>query len=160
MLRRWLLLSHMISNIYLLGIIWFIQCIHYPLLSGIGTIVEPAMFKEYTHYFTIQPLLIAGIPMLIDFISTIILFWRQPPPIQTSLYKLSGILLGIIWGLLIFEFFVHQILSQGYHVTAYRFLQIANWAITILWSIKSILSIIFVKKLIHSLHSSHPPSSK
>ena len=152
MKHRWSILSNMVCNLILIGFILFLQLIHYPLLSKIGSHINKALFSEYFQHLSTQILVLFILPMLVELFSSIILFWKKPHPQSASLYKLSMICLAIIWGVLIVnQLLFQQILSQGYHVVAHNLLTISTWAATITWCIKGILSLIILTQSMRQL---------
>ena len=36
LLIRFLLLTHLASTLFMTGVIWFVQCVHYPLFASVG----------------------------------------------------------------------------------------------------------------------------
>lgn len=131
----WLLVN-LISTWFMVGLIWVIQLVHYPLFSLVGA----DQFPEYQrrHANRISP--IVGIPMLVELVTAILLCVMAPNPIERWTMIAGLILVGVIW---ISTAFVqvpcHAILGRGFDLKAQSLLVVSNWIRTIAWTARGLL---------------------
>src|SRR4051812_9608132 len=88
-----LLFAHGVSTLLMVGIIWFVQVVHYPLMASVG----PAQFCNYSRLNQSRTTVVIALPMLIEAITAIcLLFWT--PALRTSpiFWTANGLLL-LIW---------------------------------------------------------------
>ena len=67
-------LGHITATLYMTGLIWFVQIVHYPLFSRVGN----AEFPAYEQRHTVLTTWVVGPPMLVEGITALILFWLRP----------------------------------------------------------------------------------
>lgn len=135
-----ILLLHALSTIMMTGLIWFVQVVHYPLMSRVGK----DSFVQYEDAHTRLTTLIVGPLMLVEMLSALYLLrlvdqlgWV--PPI------LGMVCLAVIWTSTAFvQVPCHRSLSQGYEPKAHRRLVRTNWIRTILWSVRSICALMML----------------
>lgn len=68
------LLAHAATTLVMVGIIWFVQVVHYPLFGHVGKSAFAAYEMTHAHLTTwaVAP------PMLIEALTGVILLWRRP----------------------------------------------------------------------------------
>jgi len=130
-----LLLINLTVSIFLTGLIWTIQLVHYPVLLKIE---KPTFAADLTeHQKRISPLvaplmvveLICSIWLLFHFFSSYLLF---------SIVQLLLVL--IIWASTFFiQVPLHQKLVNGYDKPACKQLIYTNWIRTICWSLRALI---------------------
>jgi hypothetical protein len=122
----------------MLGVIWIIQIIHYPLFSFVGK----ENFINYELQHIQKTSMVIALPMLIELLSFGGLLYFCNSFRQSKLFWVSGLLIAIIW-LVTFIVSVpqHNILSQGFNQKAIDLLVQSNWIRTICWSLRVILLI-------------------
>jgi hypothetical protein len=120
----------------MVGIIWFVQCVHYPLLAKVG----PATFAEYEDAHRKQTTWVVGPLMLLEVASTLALLWWPNSPLPQATLQTGVVLLAGIWvvtaGLSIPA---HHRLSQGFSAQAHKMLVGTNWLRTALWTARGLL---------------------
>ena len=135
---------HALATIYMTGVIWFVQLVHYPLLGRIG----PAHFEQYHQAHTARTGWVVGPPMLIELTCSIGLAVSPPGDLGHLLPALGLVLLSLIWvTTALFSVRYHRRLSGGFTNSAHRLLVRTNWIRTILWSIRSILALYFLLRI-------------
>ena len=67
-------LTHITATLYMTGLIWFVQIVHYPLFSRVGN----AEFPAYEQRHTVLTTWVVGPPMLVEGITALILIWLRP----------------------------------------------------------------------------------
>lgn len=125
------LLINCISTWYMVGLIWMVQVVHYPLFSKVGETGFASY--EQSHSLRITP--VVGVPMLLELITAMVLCFAAPQAVPRWMMWAGLILLGLIWiSTAMLQVPCHQKLSQGFDLEAYRYLVVSNWIRTVLWT--------------------------
>ena len=129
-----LFLTHLFSTLYMTGLIWFVQVVHYPLHGEVG----PAEFQRYQELHMQWTSFVVMPPMLLE-LMTALYFVSNPLP-NTAVWSwwVGLVLLGIIWastGLL--QVPAHTALLSDFTVENHQRLVSTNWVRTILWTARS-----------------------
>ena len=133
---------HLFSTLAMVGLIWFVQIVHYPMMADVGV----AEFKEYERIHQQRTTLVVAPLMLTEFASSLLLWFYSPDPLPRSYFLVGGLLLALIWGSTFFlQVPTHTRLSVGFNASDHRFLVLSNWIRTIAWTARGILSILIVK---------------
>ena len=133
-------LMQLICSWMMIGIIWFIQLVHYPLYAKIKE-----GFIEYERSQIRRVAFLVGPIMLVEAITSIILVGVAPPGIQTKLAALNLILLIFIWiSTFLFLIGQHQKLSIRFSKKTLHLLIATNWIRAILWTFKGVLIILMI----------------
>ena len=130
---------HLVATVFMVGLIWFVQVVHYPLfdrISGDASIQYAAEHQRRTAW-------VVGLPMLVEGITTLWLFFN---PIDGRLLPLLGglLLLKIHLSTIFLQIPLHKKLSQGYEREVVRKLVATNWIRTIGWTIRAAIAIVIV----------------
>jgi hypothetical protein len=130
------LLLHAAATWYMIGLIWVVQRVHYPLFASVG--VEHFAAYERAHVRRIGP--VVGLPMAVE-LGTAFALAVSPPPGVPRVAALAGVsLLALIWlstGLL--QAPRHRQLEQSFDAGAHRALIASNWIRTLAWSLRGAL---------------------
>lgn len=127
------LIGHVASTLFMTGLIWIIQLLHYPSYYYI----QKEKFSDYQRFHTHQITYIVGPVMLFEVISGMYLTiqndWTKP-------WTLNFIGLCIIWlSTLFFSIPSHNKLSAGFNHEAISYLVKTNWIRTLSWTLRSLL---------------------
>ena len=150
---HWLFLAHVATTLMMVGVIWFVQIVHYPLFSQVG---ESAFNLYERHHARLTTYVVAP-AMLIEMSTGLWLLWQRPVgtlPVQVWL----GLgLLAVIW-LATFCLHVpqHDLLAQGFDPVLHRQLVASNWLRTMAWSARGLVVLWMVARL---LGAPGPPGS-
>ena len=130
---------HLVATVFMVGLIWFVQVVHYPLfdrISGDASIQYAAEHQRRTAW-------VVGLPMLVEGITTLWLFFD---PINGRLLPLLGglVLLKIHLSTIFLQVPLHKKLSQGYEREVVRKLVATNWIRTIRWTIRAAIAVAIV----------------
>jgi hypothetical protein len=127
-----LLLSHLFLTFFMTGVIWFVQIVHYPLMSEVGEdrfVVYERKHQQRTGYMV-------GPVMVAELAGAIVLFWKTPQ----GWWILNLALLGLIWAATFFiQVPLHNRLLERYEASWQRRLTASNWARTALWTARAAL---------------------
>jgi hypothetical protein len=136
-LLRWLLAAHAFVTLFMTGLIWFVQVVHYPLFNRVGK----ADFTAYEQQNTRRTGWVVGGPMLLELGLAAALAWS---PGGTAAWCGLG-LLGIIWlSTAVGQVPVHRQLLRGFDEAAHRRLVRGNWVRTIAWSLRGVLAVLML----------------
>jgi uncharacterized membrane protein len=128
------LLLNVASTLFMTGLIWFVQIVHYPLFNSVGA----ERFAAYEARHSNLTTYVVIVPMFVELITSIALLWQCPELIATWQLWLGFILVVVIWLSTAFlQVPQHTILSQGLNETAYGLLVSSNWLRTIAWTARS-----------------------
>jgi len=130
---------HLVATVFMVGLIWFVQVVHYPLfnrISGDALIHYAAEHQRRTAW-------VVGLPMLVEGITTLWLFFD---PINGRLLPLLGglVLMKIHLSTIFLQVPLHKKLSQGYEREVVRKLVATNWVRTIGWTIRAAIALAIV----------------
>ncbi len=129
-------LIHFAATLMMVGIIWFVQIVHYPLFGKVGG----DKFREYEKLHTQQTGRIVGPLMILELFSGVILLWLRPVNVPVTALWAGLILLLIIWASTFFiQVPLHRQLIKGFDKQAHRRLLQTNWVRTIAWSLRGIV---------------------
>lgn len=122
------------SALYLTGLIWTIQWVHYPLFE----MVNPDRFVRYQVAHTIAITTIVGPVMVAELASAVAWFVASPPSLGKA-FPLTGLaLVVLIWvSTAILQVPLHDTLSNGYDAQVISTLVATNWIRTTLWTTRS-----------------------
>jgi hypothetical protein len=129
-----LLFAHLASTWSLVGLIWFVQVVHYPLMRHVGN----SDFKVYESLHMSRTTWIVAPLMMTELGTNLLLFWR-PGGLHSGLLGIGLMLLAVIW---LSTYFLqvpqHQRLSEGFDAMAHRRLVMTNWTRTMAWTARGI----------------------
>lgn len=121
---------------FMVGVIWFVQIVHYPLFAGVGT----EGFAAYSVAHSRRTGLVVGPPMLLEAATAVALVIISPPWLCGSALWAGLVLLVGIWlSTALLQSPRHTELSRGFAPSSYRFLVASNWLRTILWSLRGLI---------------------
>lgn len=133
---RWTLLLNTASTWMMVGVIWMVQWVHYPLFAKVGR--EYFVAYEASHTRWISAVVIP--PMLLELLTSCLLVWWgwQSPQ---RLWWLVGLGFVCVAWLATFLLAVpqHTRLAKGFSQEAYDALLRANWWRTAAWSLKGLM---------------------
>ena len=130
------LLLHTASTLYMVGLIWFVQVVHYPLHGHVGT----ASFTQYQHLHMNWTGYVVGPAMLVEALTAVLLIVNPIENIPSWLPWLGAGLLSLIWastGLL--QVPLHNGLLEYFDPSRHRNLVLSNWIRTICWTARGVL---------------------
>ncbi len=133
-----ILVLHAAATLFMTGLIWFVQWVHYPLFASVGK----AVFADYEALHTMRTTMVVAPVMLAELLTAggLLLFSpriSEVPPVEL------GISLALLAGIWISTAAVqvpaHAVLSQGFQAEAYQRLVTTNWWRTAAWTARSAL---------------------
>ncbi len=126
-----ILLSNVVSTLFLVGLIWMVQVVHYPLFDDIGKQNYVVYQKRHQNNITY----IVGPMMLIELATAIMLLWYPIDGVEKSLIYAGIGLVALIWlSTALIQVPCHEKLVKGFDPAAYKWLVNSNWIRTIAWT--------------------------
>ncbi|MEM6853128.1 MAG: hypothetical protein AAF593_01840 [Planctomycetota bacterium] len=133
------LLANVAATLYMVGLIWMVQIVHYPLFDGVGVAEFAAYEARHTRGMTgiVLP------PMLVELVTAIGLVvllsqGTSQPAVLPVWMAWTG--LGLVLFLWAVTFVVsvpqHAKLAEGFDPRAYRLLVDTNWLRTAAWTLR------------------------
>lgn len=120
----------------MLGVIWFVQVVHYPLFAKTGH----AEFSAYEQQHTALTTWVVAPPMLLELATAVLLFWCKQTGVSTGQLSIGLALLVVIWlSTALIQVPCHNRLSQSFDAAVHRRLVVSNWIRTIAWSLRALL---------------------
>jgi len=133
---KFVFLIHLFSTLFMVGVIWFAQAVHYPLLDRIGK----EAFVEYERENTWRTGWVVIPVMAVELITAFLLLWRQPEGLQPFYAWLNAGLLAVIWvSTFALQGPYHNLLVKKFDPAVWRSLVRTNWIRTAAWTLRGIL---------------------
>lgn len=133
---RMVFFSHAAATLYMTGLIWFVQIVHYPLLGAIGDSEFPSYEQRHMSLTT----WVVAPPMLVEAATAVLLFWFRPAGVSIWFVWAGIILLAGIWLSTAFlQVPCHETLAKGFDADVHRRLVFTNWIRTVAWSLRGLL---------------------
>lgn len=131
-----ILLVHLAATWFMVGLIWFIQLVHYPLFHGVGT----EQWGTYAAAHTRRTTWVVGPAMALEAITgTLLLRYRPSGVPQPAIWAGLGLLLVIWVSTAVVQVPRHRLLAGGFDRDAWRTLVATNWLRTVAWSARGLL---------------------
>jgi len=126
-----ILITHIFSTLFMCGLVWFVQIVHYPLFKGVPLEDFPAYQKRnFVTGFVTVPV------MITELFSGLWILCND----YSNLFLINMILLAVIWGsTFVFQVPTHLALVKIPSQELFNKLIHTNWIRTICWSLRSSL---------------------
>lgn len=144
-LPQLLLLLQLGATLYMVGLVWFVQRVHYPLLARVGA----GQFRAYEAAHLARTGPVVGPAMLLELGAVIGgVVWR-PSGIPEAAPWLGVGLLGAIWlSTFLLQAPRHRQLAAGFDAASHRRLVAGNWIRTAAWSLRGLLVLWMTLRLV------------
>lgn len=128
----------LVTTIYLVGLIWCIQIVHYPLMNRI----ESQGFAEFHRQHSLRIGSIVIVPMVIELITSFGLVALDSKGIMPALPVIGLALTAVIWiSTFAIQVPLHRKLATGFDVHAHRILVRSNWIRTAAWTMRAAIAV-------------------
>ncbi len=149
MLTTIVLLAHLAATLFMTGVIWYVQVVHYPLFR----LADPARFAEFEVDHSRFTTRVVVPPMLLELASAVWLVVFPHALYSRPLAALGlALLLVIWWSTWTLQVPQHVVLSDGYDEAAHDKLVRTNWIRTVFWTLRSVLVLVVAGRFL-MLHS-------
>jgi hypothetical protein len=141
-LELYIATAHAVVTWYLVGLIWVIQRVHYPLMH----FVDSPQFVEFEKKHTASIGQIVAAPMLFEALMLASLCVVQTGWAERGWQSLGWLLLVIIWGSTFFvQVPIHNALVRGKDTSLIDRLVYTNWIRTVAWTMRGAVALIYVR---------------
>ncbi|MBD0320224.1 MAG: hypothetical protein ICV87_07820 [Gemmatimonadetes bacterium] len=135
-MNRWIFLLHVAATGMMIGVIWFVQIVHYPLFAMVGR----DGFAAYEATHSRRTTFVVVMPMLVELATGAYLALRPPPAVSPVAMWAGLALIGVIWlSTWLLQVPGHRALEAGFDPAAHRALVATNWIRTVAWTARGIL---------------------
>jgi hypothetical protein len=126
----WLFLAHVGATWAMVGLIWLIQLVHYPLMRLVGA--------EFVRYHALHSQLITWIVgplMVVELVGALALVAARPAAMPAWLVWAGVACVGVAWATTALASVpAHNVLASGFEASAHQALVATNWLRTLVWS--------------------------
>ena len=127
-------LLHCAAALFMTGVIWFVQIVHYPLFEFVG-----GRFSDYAHEHTRRTTPVVAPVMILELFSGLWLAWSASDTMVLGLRINAGLLLVTWLSTLILQVPLHHRLKESDGASEVPRLVACNWVRTVCWSVRAIL---------------------
>ncbi len=147
----WIVLMQVGSTLAMVGLIWFVQIVHYPLMAQVG---QENFLRYEAEHQRLTTLVVVPL-MLSELLSALMLLWCRPEAVDGGLVW-GGLLLVISIWLVTFTVQVpqHARLMISFDTAVHRSLVRGNWIRTAAWTARGGLVLAMLEQLLHSVLAS------
>ena len=130
---HFVLLANVAATLFMVGLIWMVQVVHYPLFDDVGD--QNYVRYQQRHQSSIT--YVVGPVMLIELITALMMIWYRVEGVGNWLVYCSIGLVVLIWLSTAFiQVPCHEKLVKGFDPAAYRWLVDSNWIRTVAWTLR------------------------
>lgn len=135
-LTSWTFAAQLVSTLAMVGLIWFVQLVHYPMFANVG----PAQFAEYEQIHQQRTTWVVAPLMLTEFATGAVLLVTSYGDWQFLWYVCGACLLACIWiSTAILQVPRHAALAAGYRQRDHQALVSTNWLRTAAWTARGLI---------------------
>lgn len=129
----------------MVGVIWFVQIVHYPLFSRVGE----GGFARYSQAHSRLTGLVVGPPMLVEAATAVALAVSPPQGVPFVLPLLGLGLLAVVWLSTAFlQSPQHGVLGRGFVADSHHQLVASNWIRTLCWTARGAVVLAMARVLL------------
>jgi hypothetical protein len=136
-----LLLANAAATLYMVGLIWMVQVVHYPLLALVGNDRAPEIAREHQRRTGI----VVGPAMVVEGVSTLALLLWRPDAVWWILPWINGVFLAVALGCtVLLSVPLHEKMATTPDDSVGRKLVVTNWPRTFAWSARGVVCAIML----------------
>ena len=136
-----LLLTQVAATLVMVGVIWFVQIVHYPLMAR----VSASEFAAYEHEHQNRTTFVVAPTMLIEAVAAAVLLVVGPAGLGRILPAVGIALLAVIWlSTFLVQVPLHTRLAGGFDAGVHRKLVRSNWLRTLAWTGRGVLVLVML----------------
>lgn len=133
---RMLLLTQLFATLFMVGLIWFVQIVHYPLFASVGR-SNFATYEELHQRFTTW---VVAPVMLVELVTAVALVFSARLGVTTVLSWIGLALLAVIWlSTWALQVPAHAALAVAFCETEHDRLVTTNWIRTAAWTARGLV---------------------
>lgn len=135
---NWVLQVHLFATLFMTGLIWFVQVVHYPLFAS----VPESGFAEYEQRHRYLTTWVVAPPMLVEGLTAVLLLVFLPAGRRSWKLRAGLLLLAVIWLSTAFiQVPLHEQLSEEFQLSQHQNLIASNWIRVVAWSLRGLLAL-------------------
>jgi uncharacterized membrane protein len=139
------LVLNLASTCVMVGVIWFVQLVHYPLLALIGVDRAPEIAAQHQR----RTARVVGLPMAVEGVTTLVLLFARPDGVDAWLAWAGAVVLAVVLAATVFlSVPLHERMADSPDATIGRRLVVTNWPRTIGWSARAVLAGVMLSQAI------------
>jgi len=143
-MTRLALLVNLGSTLAMVGLIWFVQVVHYPLFARVGA----SGFAVYEVQHSALTTWVVAPLMLAELGTALYLAVRPPDGVPAPWLWLGVLLCALAWvATAAFSVPQHGVLAGGFDARAWRLLVATNWVRTLAWSARGVLMLMVAHRM-------------
>ena len=131
---------HVASTLFMVGLIWFVQVVHYPLFAGVGE----RSFRSYEERHTTLTTWVVLPPMFAELGLAGWLALKATAEASALTATGLGMVLAVWLSTFAIQVPCHAKLVEGFDARAHRRLVNSNWIRTIAWTLRGVIVLIMV----------------
>jgi hypothetical protein len=129
-------LIHLAATLFLVGLIWVVQVVHYPLFARVG--VE--QFHDYWRGHTRLITWLVAPAMLAEVVTSVLLFAVRPAGLSLPVLGVAFGLLAVNWlSTWLVQIPLHEQLGRRFEADTLGRLVLTNWVRTAAWTLRGVL---------------------
>lgn len=126
--------AHLVSTVFLTGLIWTIQIVHYPLFALVG----PDRFPAYEAAHSARITAVIALPWAVQGVTTLVLLLAPPAGLPRPLVWAAAVLAAVPVAVTVLASVpAHSVLGDGFEAAAHARLVTTNWLRTAAWTVHS-----------------------
>jgi hypothetical protein len=130
------LVLNLVATCVMVGVIWFVQLVHYPLLALIGSDRAPTVAVEHQR----RTAWVVGLPMATEGVTTLILLVSCPDGVDAWLAWAGAVVLAVVLASTVFlSVPLHERMANDPDESIGRRLVVTNWPRTIGWTARAVI---------------------
>ena len=139
------LLVQAFGTLAMVGVIWFVQLVHYPLFAA----VDGANFVQYEQAHQARTTWVVAPLMLAEAVTAVALLWFRPAAVPALAVYLGLGLVAVLWlSTALWQVPLHERLGRGFEPAAHRWLVWSNWLRTIAWTARGLLVLWMIQRVL------------
>lgn len=139
------LVLNLVATCVMVGVIWFVQLVHYPLLALIGVDRAPEIAVEHQR----RTAWVVGLPMAVEGVTTLVLLFARPDGVNAWLAWLGAVILAVVLAsTVLLSVPLHERMANSPDATIGRRLVVTNWPRTIGWTARAVVAGIMLSQAI------------
>lgn len=146
-----ILVANCIATAIMVGVIWFVQCVHYPLLATVAADHSVDVTIRVAKQHQRRTGQVLALPMAIEGFSTLGLLISRPEAVSFTLPWFGAVLLAVALGsTVLLSVPLHAKLATNPTADIARRLVVTNWPRTIAWSARGAICMMMVLQVVRS----------
>jgi len=136
-----LVVTHLVSALLLVGVIWTVQLVHYPLMALVG----PERFVAYEAAHAPRMASVVMLPWMLQGATTVGLLVGRPAGVATWLILAAASTAAVpVVVTVVASVPAHARLASGFDADVHRRLVATNWIRTLAWTAHAVLAVAIV----------------